>query len=181
MASLAVLLALLGWWAPLRAAEPDDGLTSCPELAAIPEDLQVAWVSPVRRRVRGRSSLSVVRVADLRVYVQREQPDAARLLQTLGLVGSRGRVHRRYKLTLFDVSAEQLCRPVEHTAEGELADGLPACPAGQQEGARRVSGCGFTWDSAADARGLDLFRISWREAARNGFCVMPLERFLSGA
>jgi hypothetical protein len=162
------------------AQEPSAEL-SCPSLGPPPERLQVAWISPVRKRVWGRTTLAVVRVGQLRTFVQAQGADLPRTLQALGIVGPRGRVHKRYKITLFDVGAEQLCRPVEHTPEGEESDGLPACAGGRSVGVRRTTGCGTTTDTATDGPGLDLYELPWREAARNGFCVMPLERFLEGA
>ncbi len=70
---------------------------------------------------------------------------------------------------------------MEHTLEGEDSDGLPACSTGRALGVRHTSGCGTTTDTARDSSGLDLYQVLWREAARDGFCVMPLERFLDGA
>ncbi len=174
-----LLAALL--WVAVAAGQGDDASLVCASQAPPPDRLQVAWISPVRKRVWGRTSLSVVRVAELRTFVQAQGADQARALQALGLIGRRGRVRKLYKVTLFDVSADQLCRPVEHTPEGEDSDGLPACAGGRQVGARRATGCGTTLDTATDAQGLDLYRIPWREAARAGFCVMPLERFLAGS
>jgi hypothetical protein len=173
------LVALLLGAAGALAQEPSSA--SCPCLEPPPAGLQIAWISPVRQRVRGGATLSVVRVAELRSFVQLHGADLPRTLQGLGVVGPRGKVRKRYKITLFDVSAEQLCRPVEHTLEGEDSDGHPACSGGRQHGVRFDSGCGTTTDTATDGRGLDLYRIPWREAARGGFCVMPLERFLAGA
>jgi hypothetical protein len=172
-----VALLLLG----ATFAQEHEAVPACPELAPPPAHLQVAWVSPVRKRVRGRTTLSVVRVAELRTFIQADGADLPRALQVMGVIGSRGKVRRRYKITLFDVSAEQLCRPVEHTLEGEDSDGLPACGGGRQEGLRHATGCGTTTDTATGGAGLDVYRVFWREAARSGFCVMPLERFLEGA
>jgi len=174
---LPALAALLLGVGVARAEEP----APCPSLTAPPGDVQVAWVSPVRRHVRGRTVLSVVRVADLRAMIRSQGPDEPRTLQSLGLLGPRGRTHRRWKVTIFDVQALDLCRPVEGVPEGEDADGLPACAGGRQTGASKVTGCGQTLDRATGEPGLDLFRIAWRDAARQGFCVMPLERFLGGA
>jgi len=177
----ALSVALL--WAAVSVASGQglDGVPACASLQPPPAHLQVAWVSPVRKRVWGRSTLSVVRVSELRTFVQADGADQARTLQAIGAIGRRGRVRKRYKVTLFDVSADQLCRPVEHTIEGEDSDGLPACGGSRQSGVRHDTGCGTTLDTAVDAPGFDLYRVLWRDAARNGFCVMPLERFLAGA
>jgi hypothetical protein len=176
MALFCALLLALG----LAHAQESEGAV-CPDLAAPPDDLQVAWVSPVRRRVRAHSALAVVRVADLRALIRAQGPDPTRTLQTLGLRGPHAEVRRRWKVTIFDVEVGQLCRPVEDVPEGEDADGLPACGGGRATGARRVTGCGQTLDRATGLPGLDQFQITWREASRQGFCVMPLERFLGGA
>ncbi len=178
---MAWLQALLFWGVGAVWASGPDPDAPCATLAPPPARLQVAWISPVRQRVRGRSVLSVVRVADLRTFVQAEGADQQRTLQALGLVGPRGKVRKRYKVTMFDVDADWLCRPVEHTPEGEDSDGLPACAPSRARGAKHVSGCGTSWDTATDAPGLILYRLTWRDAARDGFCVMPLERFLVGA
>lgn len=176
LGSLCALLLALG---AARAQDAEEA--PCPNLAPPPDTLQVAWVSPVRRHVRGHTALSVVRVADLRRMIQAQGPDPTRTLQSLGLLGPRAQVRRRWKVTLFDVQASQLCRPVEGVVEGEDADGLPACGGGRTSGAKRVTGCGQTLDTATKLPGLDQFQITWREASRQGFCVMPLERFLGGA
>jgi len=174
-------VALLWAGVSVVGAEQLGDAPACPELQSPPEHLQVAWVTPVRKRARGRSSLSVVRVSELRTWVQAAGADQARTLQALGIVGPRGKVRKRYKITLFDVSADLLCRPVEHTPEGEDAYGLPACPGGRQLGVRWETGCGSSVDTTTDEPGFDLYRVLWRDAARAGFCVMPLERFLEGA
>ena len=168
-----LLWALLAW-GPARA---DD---ACQELSTPPDSLQVAWVSRTRKRVRARSTLSVLRVADLRAFIQ-QGADATRVLQAIGLEGRRGSPRHGYKITLFDVQADWLCRPVEYALEGEQVAGLPACPQGRQVGTRRETGCGYTRDRAKGERGLDVYRILWRDAARAGFCVLPLGRFVEGA
>ncbi|MBN1335120.1 MAG: hypothetical protein JXB39_04110 [Deltaproteobacteria bacterium] len=157
---------------------------ACGPLAVPPESMQVAWISPVRRRAHARTWLSVVRVADLRTWIRTRQPDQERLLQLLGIWGRRGDGpfrHHRWKITVFDVRTSLLCRPVEYASEVEWVDGVVACPSTRQQGVRHDTGCGTTLDTATGERGLDLFRIRWRDAARSGFCVLPLDRFLSGA
>jgi hypothetical protein len=90
-----------------------------------------------------------------------------------------------YKVTLFDVKKEWLCRPVEDRTEGEDLSGVPACEASQQRRSRPAkegfTGCGYTLDTGASARGLDVFRIEWGAASAWGFCTLPLDRFLKGA
>jgi hypothetical protein len=89
--------------------------------------------------------------------------------------------HHRWKVTVFDVRTALLCRPVEYATEVQTVDGVAACPSTRQTGVRHDTGCGTTLDTASGDPGLDLFRIRWRDAAVQGFCVMPLDRFLSGA
>ena len=42
------------------------------------------------------------------------------------------------------------------------------------------TGCGYSRDTGSGSRGLDVLRVRWEDAAREGFCVMPLDRFLEG-
>lgn len=173
--ALVTLLAAVG----LAAAQ--DG---CTDRAPLPPAVQVAWVSPVRKRVRAGTSLSVVRVAELRSWIQQEDADPVRVLQHLGLVGRKGPgwfTPRRWKVTIFDVRTDALCRPVEFALEGELVDGLPACARGGETGIRFSTGCGTTLDTVVGDDGPDRYQVPWRDAATNGFCVMPLERFVAGA
>ena len=40
------------------------------------------------------------------------------------------------------------------------------------------TGCGYTVDRASGDPGLVQFRAEWDDLARNGFCVLPAERFV---
>ena len=67
----------------------------------------------------------------------------------------------------------------------EDASGILSC---DERGAKPIrahrygySGCGYTLDTGASSRGLDVYRVPWTSASSYGFCVMPLERFLGGA
>ena len=159
---------------------------ACEAAADVPETIQVAWLSPLEDRVRGNSALEVVRVQDLRGWLRTQGRDQTRLLQGLGLVprGGGSRADWSWKITIFDVRSEWMCRPVESGIPGEDLGGVPACAEselGRLRGHRfGYTGCGYTLDTAASTRGLDVFRISWEVAASQGFCVMPLERFLAG-
>ena len=157
---------------------------SCQALDEPPRAFQVAWISPVRKRVGGRRTLEVVRVSDLRVLARQYGSSSTRVLQALGLVGKRGGwlfTPDRWKITVFDVESSSLCRPVSGHQEGDLLSGIPVCAASQIKGDRFFTGCGYTEDTVSGGRGLDTYRIRWRDAARAGFCVMPWERFLGGA
>jgi len=158
---------------------------ACEVAADVPDAVQVAWISPMNRKVRGSTALEVVRVKDLRAWVRTQGADQARLLQGMGMAPRGGGrvVDDDWKVTVFDVRSEWMCRPMEDTAGGEDLGGVPACEepdAGRLRGHRHgYTGCGYTLDTAASTRGLDVFRISWESASSQGFCVMPLSRFLA--
>lgn len=172
-------------WLVVAAAWAVESGESCPVLSALPANTQVAWVSPVRKRVGLNSRISVVRTAELRALAKTRGGDPAEVLQALGLVGRRGVVRRDYKVVVFDVRAEWLCRPIEGE-EGTVEAGLARCPTGWQDrpmGTRGAawSGCGYLLDTETGVRTLDVFAVSWELASSQGFCVLPLERFLAEA
>lgn len=170
---------LFGLARPVRAQE------SCQALQAPPPAMQVAWISPVPRTVGAGAWLEVVRVQDLRDWMKKNGPNRVRLLQSLGLANARGRgraVKRTWKVTIFDVPSDTLCRPLAERAPGDLEAGVAICGEKQQSGARRsFTGCGYTRDTGTGKRGLDIYKIPWRDASTAGFCVLPLERFLNGS
>lgn len=177
-AALAAVLAL----APRPASAQ-----ACQELAAVPEGLQVAWVSPVGRRVRAGATIEVVRVQDLRKWVRDHGADSARLVQGLGMAPRWGgrRVKKGYKVVIFDVQAAWMCRPMDADVAGKDVGGVIACDG--SEGGRiylhrpGYTGCGYSLDTGASTRGVDVFRVKWSDASTWGFCTMPLERFIKGA
>ena len=162
---------------------------ACEEVASVPGALQVAWISPVRTQVRYKQQINVVRYAELQSYVNNEKPNTTQLLQHLGL--KRGRVRReidpqRYKLVIFDVSAQSMCRPIlSSEAEGRnvsTVSGLTVCK--EARGLESVhrkgdSGCGYLLNTKTSKRTFDVYRISWADASAQGFCVLPLARFLN--
>lgn len=165
---------------PAHAEEP-----VCQALADAPETLQVAWVSRVAEGATARKALPVVRVADLRKLVEANGRDPTKVLRALGLIGKRATAKGNWKVTVFDVKREWLCRPVDGPEELTIA-GVAACPASLQKRpwgtkARAWSGCGYLLDAASGARTLDVFRVEWQDAVAWGFCVLPLRRFLEGA
>lgn len=148
------------------------------DLPAPPDHLSVAWVSPLGARVGANGWLTVVPTAALRDYVQDQRPGVGRLLQHLGARKRSSDPHRRYKITIFDVEADALCRPIPDAAEETLAGGVPTCPAGRAELGHGYAGCGVLTDRGTGAPSLPVFRITWSDAAFAGFCVLPVERFL---
>ncbi len=161
--------------------------SACEEPAAVPDAVQVAWVAPLGRTVGASASLEVVRVGDLR-RAAADVDDPGRLLQTLGILGRRpseARVDRGWQVVIFDVSSDELCRPVEEEDPGATIGGVAVCEEGWNKARRGHrkgwTGCGYSLDTGASTRGLDVFRVEWETAAARGFCLMPLQRFMDGA
>ena len=111
-----MLNALLVLLATSVAAPTCDGVDS------VSESVQVAWISPVRQRVSSDRYMEVVRLADLRAWVKKNGDDQARLLQALGLVGKRAgwRSEMDWKVTIFDVRADWICRPIRGMNPGDM-------------------------------------------------------------
>ena len=157
---------------------------TCDELEAVGSQAHIAWVSPLRQTVRANQWIEVVRVSDLQEWIIENDPDAVRVLQALGMKGRRAHSVDvdNYKITVFDVASDWLCRPIEDGLPGEPLAGISQCETRQQRpltGHRRgYTGCGYSLDTGASMRGLDVYRIRWSEAATQGFCVMPMSRFL---
>ena len=160
---------------------------ACGTVASTPESTQVAWISRRSRRVPSRQVIEVVRVQDLRAWIRDNGADEARLVQGLGMAPRKGGFAstRPYKVTIFDVRADWLCRPIQGGTPGADTLGVAVCEEKDGKALRHhtagYSGCGYSLDTAASTRGLDVFRVRWSEASAWGFCVMPLDRFISGA
>lgn len=142
------------------------------DLTAPGDHVQAVWISPVRRSTRANQPVRVVLVDDLRGFVDDEKADQTRVLQALGLVGRRAgwRSNRLYKVTLFEVAGEELCRPLKGHEPGAVITGARVCD--------RSRSCGWTDDHLTGERGLPTYEIPWRDAARWGFCVAPLELYV---
>ncbi len=148
------------------------------ELPEPPDTVSVAWVSRLPKRARSGSWLHVVPTTELRAFAQ-QHGSVARMLQRAGLRRSGKEPKRRYKVVVFDVPAGALCRPVASAAEGEAVSGGLACDERRSDPSRQSPGCGRTADRADGSPGLVLYRARWSDLARNGFCVLPAERFVS--
>ena len=156
---------------------------ACAEVAPVPDQLQVAWVSRLPARASAHQRLQVVRVADLRKLSEQRGRDPTAVLQALGLAGRKA--HGRWKVILFDVKKDWLCRPAVGDPANDLV-GLDLCEEKWQKPgpgtrARSFSGCGYLEDTQTGQRTLDVYRVEWGTAVTWGFCVLPLERFLGGA
>jgi hypothetical protein len=131
------------------------------------------------------SGIQVVRVTELRKLVEERERDATAVLRALGLLGPRRTATGDYKITIFDVKRDWLCRPADADAGTTLA-GVAVCPGnwqGPEPGTRgrSYSGCGYLADAGTGQRTLDVYRVSWENAVTLGFCVLPMSRFLGGA
>lgn len=152
----------------------------CGGLTAPGETLSVAWVSPLGQRVGPRGTVEVVRTRDLRAALQdRAGGQLGRMLQLLGLRRSAAPPSRRWKVTVFDVRGADLCRPLADLEAPVTLEGVPSCARDRTRS--RTDGCGFTVDRADGSRGLEIFRVRWADAARDGFCVLPAQRFVDEA
>jgi hypothetical protein len=176
MTALALALLSGGAWA-------QDEVCESPPLADPGDTLSVAWVSPLRKRARGKAWLYVVPTAELRTFAAGEaRGDVARLLQWAGIRRSSRPPTRRFKVVVFDVGADRLCRPVvpEDGAlvQGRLA-GVSPCDEGQAGEHGKYEGCGWITDLATGRPSVEAFRAQWNDLAANGFCLLPLERFVA--
>ena len=157
---------------------------ACLAVGEVAEATQVAWISPVGARVGARGWMEVIELADLEGWAKEHGKDPARFLQAAGVVGKKARrAHSvRWKVTIFDVGRDATCRPIEGALPGATVASVLVCekPKPLQGAQKGFTGCGYTRDTGAGSRGLDVLRVRWEDAAREGFCVMPLDRFLEG-
>jgi len=149
------------------------------------ESMQVAWISRTGKQVWDNTYLEVVRTGELRTWLERNGRDTLRLLRGLGMVkGHKGEkdAKKGWKITVFDVRRNVLCRPIVDGIPGEDVGGIPICEESEHKakwGYRQgFTGCGYIKDTQANVRGLDVYRVRWSDAASWGFCVLPLKRFL---
>jgi len=161
------------------AQQPEDVQVCDGPWAEVEEALSVAWVSPLRKTVRGRTWLTLVPTAELRAWAQSEgQGSVGRLLQHMGMRKRSKEPRRRYKVVVFDVRAENLCRPVGDREGGVETSGLASCVESGTRLKEAHDGCGRVSDTQSDAT-TAVLRARWDDVVRNGFCVLPAERFLA--
>lgn len=169
-----LVLALLG--------VPSVGL-ACEPLVEVPEKLSVAWVSKVPAGASDNTWLQVVQLPALRDFITRSNRDTQTVLRGLGLLGRTQVARSPYKVTVFEVPKTVLCRPMDGEP-GTDVSGIPVCDTSEQKAgvstkAASYSGCGYLTDLGAGVRGLDVYRVRWADAVRQGFCVLPWERMLA--
>jgi hypothetical protein len=56
---------------------------------------------------------------------------------------------------------------------------VPSCPESTTRFKEAHDGCGTLVDRAG-GEGPTVYRARWRDVVRNGFCVLPAERFVGG-
>ena len=170
------------WLSLLLTLAPQAG--ACDALTEPPVTLQVAWVSRVGQSVSAQTPMQVVRSVELQQLAKGRNGDVSSLLQSIGLLGPKG-VGRAedWKVSFFDVSRDALCRPMVGVA-GDVRSSVPVCENDEQgrwhTRARSWTGCGYLQDVATAARTLDVFRLTWADGVRDGFCLLPLARLLAG-
>lgn len=157
-----------------RADEP--AACEAPDLPSPAEALSVAWVSPLRRRAGADRWLVVVPTADLRDFAEGE--GVGRTLQRLGLRRRPTDPRRRWKVVVFDVPAAALCRPLRDRTPGEVVADVATCDERRSAPRGRYDGCGWLEDAADGSPSAVAYRARWRDLAPEGFCVLPMERFV---
>ncbi len=149
---------------------------TCSAVTSPPERLQVAWVSRESDRVGLHTTMIVVPARALLALAEARGRVAAAVLTALGVANPRG----SWKVTLFDVERAELCWPMD--GDGAEA-GLNRCDHARRPArvrGRAWTGCGYVNDADTGARSLDVYGVEWADAAEQGFCVMPLTRFIEG-
>jgi len=158
--------------------------------------LQVAWMSPLKKKVSANQLIEVVAFRDLRRWVRENKPSTQRILHYLGLIPSKKNRFwwllprrfeaRDYKIAVFDVPRTALCRPLYDHKPGQKKAGVATCIQKHVKPINKratdgFNGLGFSVDTKTNMRALEVYRITWRDAVSKGFCVLPLSRFLSDA
>ena len=163
----------------LALAQAADPPSCTHEFQDAPASISVAWVSPSGKTVGRNGQVTVVSTSDLRAWVKSDSGGSvARMLQRLGLRGKKKDPSRPWKVVIFDVEARDLCRPVAGHDDPVAIAGLVSCKPRPSKPSPEQTGCGQTVDRASGAPGFEQFRGSWADLARNGFCVLPADRFV---
>ena len=140
--------------------------------------LSVAWVSPLRKQVGNNGWLTLVPTAEVLQWSKAEaRGSVGRMLQHLGMRKRAREPRRAYKVVVFDVRSDVLCRPLLDREAGEDAEGVPACEASGARVGAVDDGCGRVFDTVAP-QSTAVYRARWRDVVANGFCVLPADRFL---
>ncbi len=167
-------------WLLSLALAADPPACESVQLPEVESSISVAWVSKVGKTVGRNGEITVVPTAELRTWVAAEsRGSVGRMLQRLGLRGRPSDPKSLWKVVVFDALPSDLCRPVAGHEDPVAIGGLVSCKAGKSKPSAGQTGCGRTVDRATGQPGPVQFRGSWADVARNGFCVLPAERFVS--
>ena len=163
-------------------------LPCSPTLYAPPETFQVAWISPVGKSVWSNETIEVVPMKDLRLWVHENKANSSDVLAYLGMRSAKAKDIEavNYKITVFDVHRDTLCRPIKGAEPGKVQSNVAICLEKDQRAKswthrHGYTGCGYAINSKTQKRSLDIYRIRWMDASTMGFCVFPMARFLDGA
>lgn len=162
----------------LLSAHAQDEVCDLAPLKTPSTNLSVAWVSPLRSRAGANEWLYVVATSDLRAFAAGEgERQVGRTLQWLGLRRTAKTPARRYKVVVFDTSPDELCRPI--ASDAAVLEGVRPCEENRSGPDGSYVGCGFATDRADGRPSVQVYRAPWRLLSVDGFCVLPLDRFLT--
>lgn len=167
----------LAWAQADAEVEPRCAPAQLDALPSPPDRLAVAWVGRWKQRPTG--WIRVVPARDLASWVAEQRPAwTGRTLQRLGLRKRNVDPKRRFKVVIFDVSREDLCRPVVEVEAEMPIQGVPPCPSRLARPDKVTTGCGHTLDHRTGGPGFTQYAIRSRTAHAKGSCTVPLERYL---
>ena len=170
MMRAAMLAGLMAWTTRADAAPVSCGPLQTPAA----ERGAFVWVSRLGARAGADGWIPVVPVDAVREAMGNEA-SLVRLLQVLGRRKSNREPRVPYKVVVLDARIDDLCRPVADATPGTPVSGVAACPAARVPG--RTHGCGHTFDADGTAS-IPVYKVRWVDASSNGFCVLPVARFL---
>jgi len=168
----------------LMMAHAGDDAETCktPDFPGVEGVQSVVWVSRSRTRIRASGWVTVVPARDLRAWVHGPGGGSlGRMLQMLGLRKRSTTPKGRWKVVVFEAAPGALCRPIEGHEEPLAISGVLTCSVKASLSAPELDGCGVSTDRGSEGAGLVQFRARWSDLARDGFCVLPAERFVAGS
>ncbi len=136
----------------------------------------VVWVSRLRAQTGLKRPIPVTLTADL-VALVRQGRDVGGVLHDLGMRRTERTPRRPYKVVLFDVAATSLCRPMAGPAVAIA--GVSVCT--EPPVRKGEASCGLWLAKDGVRTGPAAFRGAWKDLAADGFCVLPLERWMDHA
>ncbi len=153
----------------------------CTDALSVPDSrLSVAWISPKPKAPLIGGMLRVVPTTELRRWIKEEdKPTVGRLLQATGLRKKNKTPRRPWNVAIFEVSRDQLCRPIAGAEPESTSNGLATCPKQHARNTRRYPGCGLAMDWQTEKPSFQVYGVRWKEAAKRGHCLLPAKRFVN--